>query len=96
MRTGLTSPVPFCFMENKKFNMSRDMYKGIKKMNSEQLNSFLNNVFNEGVKAAISNTNSITLEDLHTAISSVKGIGNKRMDEIDEAIKKLFQEKGVS
>ena len=80
----------------KKYNISREMYKGIKKMNSQEMNIFLTNVFNEGVKAAVSNTNSITLEDLHTAISSVKGIGNKRMKEIDEAIKKLFQEKGVS
>ena len=80
----------------KKYNISREMYKGIKKMNSQEMNVFLTNVFNEGIKAAVSNTNSITLEDLHTAISSVKGIGNKRMEEIDEAIKKLFQEKGVS
>ena len=80
----------------KKYNISREMYKGIKKMNSQEMNVFLTNVFNEGAKAAVSNTNSITLEDLHTAISSVKGIGNKRMEEIDEAIKKLFQEKGVS
>ena len=80
----------------KKYNISREMYKGIKKMNSQEMNVFLTNVFNEGAKAAVSNTNSITLEDLHTTISSVKGIGNKRMEEIDEAIKKLFQEKGVS
>lgn len=96
MRTGLIGPVLFYFMENKKYNISREMYKGIKKMNSQEMNTFLTNVFNEGMKTAISNTNSITLEDLHIAISSVKGIGAKRMEEIDEAIKKLFKEKGVS
>lgn len=83
-------------MENKKYNISREMYKGIKRMNSQEMNTFLTNVFNEGINAAVSNTNSITLEDLHTVISSVKGIGDKRIQEIDEAIKKLFQEKGVS
>lgn len=83
-------------MENKKYNISREMYKNIKKMNSQEMNIFLSNVFNEGIKAAVSNTNSVSLDDLHTAISSVKGIGNKRMNEIDEAVKELFHKKGIS
>ena len=56
---------------------------------------FLSNVYDEGFKAAISHTDSITLKDLHDAISTVKGIGEKRMVEIDSAIKELFEKRGM-
>ena len=75
------------------YNLSREMYRGIKQMNSTEMGIFLGNVFQEGFNSAIKNTNNITLEDLHNVIGSVKGIGDKRMAEIDEAIKKLFEER---
>lgn len=62
-------------------------------MNSVEMGQFLGNVFQEGFDAAIRNTDNITVEDLHVAISTVKGIGDKRMQEIDLAIRKLFQER---
>lgn len=77
----------------KQYNLSREMYRGIKQMNSAEMGIFLGNVFQEGFNAAIENTNNITLEDLHNVIGTVKGIGNKRMTEIDNAIKKLFDER---
>lgn len=78
----------------KKYNLSREMYRGIKQMDSDQMGTFLGNVFQEGFDAALRNTNNITIEDLHNAIGTVKGIGEKRMVEIDNAIKKLFAERG--
>lgn len=65
-------------------------------MDSEDMSIFLQNVYQEGFNAAVKNTNSITLEDIHTSISSVKGIGEKRMIEIDESIKTLFKKKGFN
>ena len=66
------------------------MYRNIKKMDAEELGRFLGNVFQEGFNSAVKHTDSITLEDLHNAIASVKGIGDKRMNEIDAVIAKLF------
>lgn len=57
------------------------------------MGKFLGNVFQEGFNEAIKKTNNITMEDLHNAIGTVKGIGDKRMTEIDNAIKKLFDER---
>lgn len=71
------------------------MYRGIKQMDSEQMGTFLGDVFQEGFDAALKNTNNITIEDLHNAIGTVKGIGEKRMIEIDNAIKKLFAERNL-
>jgi hypothetical protein len=79
----------------KKYNLSREMYRGIKQMDSEQMGTFLGDVFQEGFDAALKNTNNITIEDLHNAIGTVKGIGEKRMIEIDNAIKKLFAERNL-
>lgn len=77
----------------KQYNLSREMYRGIKQMNSTEMGTFLGNVFQEGFDAALKNTDNITIDDLHNAIGAVKGIGEKRMAEIDNAIKKLFDER---
>lgn len=77
----------------RQYTLSREMYRGIKQMNATEMGTFLGNVFDEGFQAALKNTNNITTEDLHKAIGTVKGIGEKRMAEIDEAIKNLFEER---
>lgn len=77
----------------KQYTPSKEMRRKIKQMNSIEMGEFLSNVFQEGFNAALKNTNSITVKDLHDAISSVKGIGEKRMIEIDNVIEKLFEEK---
>lgn len=69
------------------------MYRGIKKMDAEEMGAFLSNVFQEGYNSAVTHTETITIDDLHTAIAAVKGIGERRMQEIDNAIKKLFEER---
>lgn len=80
----------------KKYLISRDLYRKVKKMDAEELGIFLGNVFQEGYNSAVAKTDSITLNDLHDAIASVKGIGSKRMTEIDTAITKLFNERNGS
>lgn len=77
----------------KQYTLSREMYRGIKQMNSTEMATFLGNVFDEGFNAALQNTDNVTTEDLHKAIGTVKGIGDKRMAEIDEAIRNLFEER---
>ena len=69
------------------------MYRGIKKMDAEEMGAFLSNVFQEGYNSAVTHTETITIDDLHTAIAAVKGIGERRMQEIDNAIRKLFEER---
>lgn len=77
----------------RKYNLSREMYRGIKQMNADEMSKFLSNVFQEGYNSAITHTESITVDDLHTAIAAVKGIGERRMQEIDNVIRKLFDER---
>ena len=72
------------------------MYRRIKKMSPLELSELLSNIFQEGFDTAVRNTTSITVEDLHNVIGKVKGIGDKRMVEVDNAIKKLFSERGIN
>lgn len=78
----------------KQYNLSREVYRSIKQMNSTKMGAFLGSVFQEGFDAALKNTGNITLEDLYTAIGTVRGIGEKRMIDIDDAIQKLLEERG--
>lgn len=77
----------------KEYTISRETYRGIKQMDSKEMRIFLGNIFQEGFDSALKNTNNVTIEELHKAIATVKGIGDKRMTEIDNAIKKLFEER---
>jgi len=77
----------------RQYTLSREMYRGIKQMNATEMGAFLGSVYDEGFAAALKNTDNITTEDLHNAIGTVKGIGDKRMAEIDDAIRKLFEER---
>ena len=72
------------------------MYRRIKRMSPLELSELLSNIFQEGFNTAVKNTTSITVEDLHNVIGNVKGIGDKRMVEVDNAIKKLFNERGIN
>ena len=64
-------------------------------MDHEEMEKFLSNLYQEGVNDAPKNISvcSITEKDIHDAISTIKGIGEKRMIEIDNAITKLFEER---
>lgn len=80
--------------------ISRDMYRKIKQMDREQLETFLTNLYHEGMNDAIKaptpevpNSHCVTEEDILNAIGTVKGIGEKRLVEIGNAIKKLFIER---
>ena len=88
---------------SKQYTISREMYRKIKQMDSTEMGTFLSNVFKEGFETALVNANkltnkitdNITIEDLYNTISKVKGIGDKRMIEIDKEIRKLFKERGI-
>lgn len=70
------------------------MYRDIKHMSAEEMAVLLENVFNEGIKSAISNTKSVPIKELHDEIAKIKGIGESRMVEIDKAINAVFSRDG--
>jgi hypothetical protein len=73
--------------EEKGFELSRNLYKEFKNMNREKMQTVLTNIYKQG--AAIVETASVDLDELHKAIGNINGIGEKRLDEIMQVIERF-------
>ena len=67
-------------MEKKPFDIDRNIYKSIKKMNRQQLTDLLSNIYETGRR-------DYDLDELREVIGAVNGIGETRLNQIMEAIK---------
>ncbi len=66
--------------------LDRATYKKIKGMNREEMQNFLTNYYHNIMEEAA--TSSVDLEALRAELSSIKGVGDKRLDEIMSVIEK--------
>jgi len=76
----------------KKFGITREQYKNVKRMDHKQMETFMvdlyNEGFNDGKEAAA--TKRVKPSDIAVAITEVKGIGTKKAAEIMAVVNKLF------
>lgn len=70
------------------FELPRSLYKEVKKMSREKMQSVLRNIYNQGVASAESTY--VDLTDLRNAIGKINGIGEKRLDEIMAVIESFI------
>lgn len=61
--------------------LDRALYKKIKGFNKEAMESFLNDIYDLGRQSA-----EVDTDKLRERLSQIKGIGEKRLDEIMDAI----------
>jgi hypothetical protein len=77
-------------MAKKKFELNRKEYLKIKKMDHNQMHlwaeKIYRNGFEDGEKAA--DKGALTFEDVHDALADIKGLGEKRISAIHEALEK--------
>lgn len=77
-------------MAKKSFELNRKDYLNIKKMDHHQMSlwaeSMYKSGFEDGKKAADKGT--LTFEDVHEALAGIKGLGEKRISAICEALEK--------
>lgn len=73
---------------NKK--MTREDYKAVKKMDRQQFENFCRSLYEQGQQSALES--GISREQIREAILSVKGIGQKRVEEIMQAIEQKLGE----
>lgn len=71
--------------------ISRKLYKEIKSYDRQQMNNFCKTLYESGVEDGQKSVKGIDLEDIKKAIAEVKGIGEKRMQNIIMAIEELYQ-----
>jgi len=67
-----------------KYNLDRETYRAIKKMDRVQLEKILTDVYVSGKEDAESGY--IDLSELKSAIGQIKGIGENRLNEIMDVI----------
>ncbi len=67
--------------------LDRATYKKIKGMTREEMQNFLTNYYNNVMKDAPS----LDLSELRKEISGIKGVGEKRLDEIMAMIEKHLE-----
>ena len=72
--------------ENNQFIISRELYKKIKSMNREQIQVFATQIYVDGINSV--ETANIDLDKLRTEIGAIKGIGESRLNEIMDVIRK--------
>lgn len=76
-------------MEKEETIIDRALYKKIKSMDRETMNNFVQNVYQQGYKAAESH--SIDYDKLRADLSQIKGIGESRLNEIMSVIDKHIE-----
>ena len=77
-------------MAKKSFELNRKDYLNIKKMDHHRMSlwaeSMYKSGFKDGEKAA--DKGALTFEDVHDALTDIKGLGEKRISAIHEALEK--------
>lgn len=71
--------------------INRKQCELVKKMDRQQFNRFCENLYNQGKEAA--KRESLTSEEISSVLLTVKGIGEKRADEIVKKLEDKVKEK---
>ena len=70
--------------------ITREMYKSIKKYDRQQFTAFCTNLYGYGYEDGKESVPGIDVADIMETVSKVKGIGPKKMDDIKAAIESMF------
>lgn len=77
----------------KGFTLTRDLYRQIKSMDRSSMERTLTNVYDMGVKDALENAAiNLDMEKLRSELGTVNGVGDKRLEQIMEIIKRNIEE----
>ena len=68
--------------------INRKQYQNIKKMDHNQMNLYLQEIYKSGYTDGVKSVPGIDIAEIKQALLSVKGLGEKRVDAILEALEK--------
>ena len=74
---------------SQKYSLDRETYRAVKKMDRAQMEQMLTNVYVSGKNDVESAC--IDFDELRTAISQIKGIGESRLNEIMDVIQSFME-----
>lgn len=75
-------------MAKKSFELNRKVYQSVKKMDHNQMNNFMQNMYDSGFKDGQASVPTLDIGLIKKALLNVKGIGEKKASDIIVAIEK--------
>ena len=66
----------------KRYSLNRKTYKDVKKMDHQQMDMFCQNLYKAGYADGMKDAEGLTEEQVREIILGVKGIGQKKADDI--------------
>lgn len=75
---------------NQKYMTTRTQYKAAKSYDHGQFDAFCTNIYTEGFKDGVNSVQGTDITAVMEKIKTVKGIGEKRLAQIEEAVSVLF------
>lgn len=75
-------------MAKKKFELNRKVYQSVKKMDHNQMNNFMQNMYDSGFKDGQVSVPTLDIGLIKKSLLSIKGIGEKKAADIIIAIEK--------
>ena len=70
----------------KQYVLSRKVYKDVKKMDHQQMDTFWRKLYENAYKDGRQDAEGLSEDDVKTVILSIKGIGSKRAEDIINAL----------
>ena len=75
-------------MAKKSFELNRKIYQSVKKMDHNQMNNFMQNMYDNGFKDGQASVPGLDIGLIKKALLNIKGIGEKKAADIIIAIEK--------
>ena len=79
-------------MAKKKFELNRKVYQSVKRMDHNQMNNFMQNMYDSGFKDGQASVPTLDIGLIKKALLNIKGIGEKKASDIVVAIEKEIVE----
>lgn len=79
----------------KKYIMNRKTYQNVRKMDHQQMSAFLEGIYKNGYSDGCKASQGLTASEIKEVLLQVKGIGEKKVDTIVEALEAALKEKEV-
>lgn len=77
----------------KQYELNRKEYQKIRKMDHEQMRSYCGSIFIRGYEAGVRASVLLSEDDMLRAILGVKGIGEKKAEDLVQALKTAQEER---
>lgn len=77
--------------KNKTFILNRKQYDKIRKMDHCQMSMYIQSIHKSGYEEGLKAADGLTVDEMKEILQNIKGIGNKKVEMIAQAINEALQ-----